>query len=142
MTVPSNMIITLSTTDQNKLTALGVQSLYLFGSRAQGVAGPLSDYDFGVLMKEEGHKRGGKLYDAIYDILSPLCPRTLENDIIDIVFVRDAPLELRMHIIRYGKVLFDAATRERVRFEDITTMLYCDYRPLLDMFDKAILATL
>src|SRR3989338_9508198 len=136
------MIITLSTTDQNKLTALGVQSLYLFGSRAQGVAGPLSDYDFGVLMQDEGHKCGGKVYDAIYDILSPLCPRTLKNDIIDIVFIRDAPLELRMHIVRYGKVLFDAATRERVRFEDITTMLYCDYRPLLDMFDKAILATL
>src|SRR3989338_2212944 len=136
------MIITLSTTDKNKLAAVGVQALYLFGSRAQGVEGPLSDYDFGLLMASEGHKRGGKLYDAIYDILAPLCPRTLENDIIDIVFVRDAPLELRFHIIRYGKVLYDANPRERGRFEDITTMLYCDYRPLLDMFDKAILATL
>lgn len=135
-------MITLSKTDQKNLHALGVQALYLFGSRAQGVAGPFSDYDFGVLMAEEGHKRGGKLYDAIYDIISPLCPRTLENDVIDIVFVRDAPLELRFHIIRYGKVLFDANPRERGRFEDITTMLYCDYRPLLDMFDKAILATL
>ncbi len=136
------MIVELSKTDQNKLTALGAQALYLFGSRAQGVEGPLSDYDFGVLMKEEGHKRGGKVYDAIYDILAPLCPRTLENDIIDIVFVRDATLELRFHIIRYGKVLFDDNPRERGRFEDNTTMLYCDYRPLLDMFDKAILATL
>jgi predicted nucleotidyltransferase len=136
------MTVKLSKTNQNKLSALGVQALYLFGSRALGVAGPLSDYDFGVLMPEEGHKRGGKLYDEIYDILSPLCPRTLENDIIDIIFVRDAPLELRFHIIRYGKVLFDAAPRDRGRFEDNTTMLYCDYRPLLDMFDKAILATL
>lgn len=136
------MLITLSKPDQNKLSALGVQALYLFGSRAQGVEGPLSDYDFGVLMPEEGHKRGGKLYDAMYDILAPLCPRTLENDVIDIVFVRDAPLELRFHIIRYGKVLYDADPRERGRFEDNTTMLYCDYRPLLDMFDKAILATL
>lgn len=135
-------MITLSKTDQNNLRALDVQALYLFGSRAQGVEGPLSDYDFGVLMAEEGHKRGGKLYDAIYDILDPICPRTLENDIIDIVFVRDAPLELRFHIIRYGKVLFDENPRERGRFEDNTTMLYCDYRPILDMFDKAILATL
>lgn len=135
-------MISLSKIDQDKLSALHVQALYLFGSRAQGVEGPLSDYDFGVLMADEGHKRGGKLYDAMYDILAPLCPRTLENDIIDIVFVRDAPLELRFHIIRYGKVLFDENPRERGRFEDITTMLYCDYRPILDMFDKAILATL
>lgn len=135
-------MITLSKTDQNNLLALGVQALYLFGSRAQGIEGPLSDYDFGVLMASEGHKRGGKVYDAIYDILSPLCPRTLENDIIDIVFVRDAPLELRFNIIRYGKVLFDENPRERGRFEDNTTMLYCDYRPILDMFDKAILASL
>ncbi len=136
------MMVKLSKTDKNKLAALGAQALYLFGSRAQGVEGPLSDYDFGILMAEEGNKRGGVLYDAIYDILSPLCPRTLENDVIDIVFVRDAPLELRFHIIRYSKVLFDATPRERGRFEDNTTMLYCDYRPLLDMFDKAILATL
>lgn len=136
------MVIKLSKTDKDKLTALQVQALYLFGSRAQGLEGPLSDYDFGVLMPREGHKRGGKLYDALYDIIAPLCPRTLENDIIDIVFVRDAPLELRFHIIRYGKMLFDANPRERGRFEDITTMLYCDYRPILDMFDKTILATL
>ena len=135
-------MITLSKTNQTNLHALGVQALYLFGSRAQGVEGPLSDYDFGVLMKEEGHKRGGKVYDAMYDILSPLCPRTLDNDVIDIVFIRDAPLELRFHIIRYGRVLFDAVPRERGRFEDNTTMLYCDYRPLLDMFDKAMLASL
>lgn len=135
-------MITISKTDQNKLAALGVQSLYLFGSRAQGVEGPLSDYDFGVLMESEGHKRGGKIYDAMYDILAPLCPRTLDNDVIDIVFIRDAPLELCFHIIRYGQVLFDANPRGRGRFEDNTTMLYCDYRPLLDMFDKTILATL
>jgi len=59
-------MITISKTDQNKLAALGVQSLYLFGSRAQGVEGPLSDYDFGVLMESEGHKRGGKIYDGKY----------------------------------------------------------------------------
>lgn len=135
-------MITLSKTNKNNLRALGVQSLYLFGSRAQMVEGPLSDYDFGVLMESEGHKRSDKIYDAMYDILAPLCPRTLDNDVIDIVFVRDAPLELRFHIIRYGKVLFDANPRERGHFEDNTTMLYCDYRPLLDMFDKTILATL
>lgn len=125
---------------QQELRKIGVIALYLFGSRAQGAAGPLSDYDFGVLMDQNGHRRGGRIYDAMYDMLSPLCPRTLENDIIDIVFLNDAPLELRFHVIRYGHVLFDTNQRERLRFEASTMMLYCDYRPLLDQFDQAILA--
>lgn len=136
-------MLNFSKTDKDKLEDLGVQSLYLFGSRAQGAAGPLSDYDFAVLMDRAGHKRGDKTYDAIYDILSPLCPRTLRNDVIDIVFLRDAPLELKMHVIRRGKVIFDnAAPRARLKFEENTTLLYSDFRPILDMCDKAILAGL
>lgn len=136
------MDIKFSKQDKDHLRALGVAALYLFGSRAQGVAGPLSDYDFAVLMKEPGQKRGGKVYNQLYEILSPLCPRTLKNDIIDIIFLRDTPLELRFHVIRYGKVLFDAQPLRRLRFEVETQLLYNDYRPILDMFDKAILATI
>ena len=135
-------MITLSEENRNALRNLGAEALYLFGSRAQGAEGPLSDYDFAALMTKGGEKRGGKTYDAIYDILSPLCPRTLDNDIIDIVFLRDAPLELKMHIVRYGKILLDENPRARAKFEEETTLLYCDFRPILDMFDKAILATL
>ncbi|MEW6610311.1 MAG: nucleotidyltransferase domain-containing protein [Patescibacteria group bacterium] len=122
------------------LKDLGVTALYLFGSRALYVEGPLSDYDFGVLMQREGHARGDEAYQQLYDVLSPLCPRTQENDIIDIVFLRDAPLELRYHVIRYGRVIFDNDSRARLRFEEHTTLAYCDYRPLLTMFDQMILA--
>lgn len=135
-------MINLSEKNKNTLRDLGAEALYLFGSRVQGAEGPLSDYDFAVLMAKDGEKRGGKIYDAIYDVLSPLCPRTLENDIIDIVFLRDAPLELKMHVVRYGKLLLDENPRTRVKFEEETTLLYCDFRPILDMFDKAILVTL
>lgn len=135
-------MLNLSEKNKNNLRELGAEALYLFGSRAQGVEGPLSDYDFAVLMKKGGDKRGGKAYDAIYDILSPLCPRTLENDVIDIVFLRAAGLELKMHVVRYGKLLFDENPSARAKFEEETTLLYCDFRPILDMFDKAILATL
>ena len=136
------MNLRFSKQDKNRLKTLGVVALYLFGSRAQGLAGPLSDYDFAVLMKEPGQKRGGEVYNQLYEILSPLCPRTLKNDIIDIIFLRDTQLELRFHVIRYGKVLFDAQPLRRLRFEVETQLLYNDYRPILDMFDKAILATI
>ncbi len=124
------------------LRDLGVQTLYLFGSRAQNSAGPLSDYDFAVLMKSKGHKRGGAAYNALYDVLSPLCKRTLKNDVMDIIFLNEAPLELRMHVVRYGKVLCDSVPRERLAFEERTVLEYADYRPLLDIFDKTILASL
>jgi predicted nucleotidyltransferase len=127
---------------KNQLHDLGVVALYMFGSRAQGIAGPLSDYDFAVLMKEGGHKRGGKAYDQLYDILAPLCPRSLDNDIIDIVFLINASLELKLHVVRYGQVLFETNTLARLRFETQTMLEYSDFRPLLDMQDQAILAAL
>lgn len=125
---------------QKKLTILGVKVLYLFGSRAQGVAGPLSDYDFAVLMDRPGARRGDATYDALYDMLAPLCPRTLKNDVIDIVFLDAASLELRFHVIRYGQILLDVNPSARGRFEERTMEEYCDFRPLLDIFDHAVLA--
>lgn len=132
----------LSEKIRQRLTSLGVVSLYLFGSRAMGLAGPLSDFDFGVLMEKEGHRRGDAVYEKLYDILSPICPRTLDNDTIDIVFLDNAPLELQAHVVRYGKILLDANPLRRGRFEEKVIEDYCDFRPVLDLFDRAILASL
>lgn len=127
---------------QKKFYELGVSTVYLFGSRAQELETPLSDYDFGILLAP-GTKRSLELYNQLFAIFDPLCPRGHENDVIDIVFLDDVvSLELRMHIVRYGRVLFDTDSKARVRFEEQTMFRYCDYRPLLDMFDRAILASL
>ena len=135
----NNLSIKLTSEAKKQLRDLGVVALYLFGSRAQGTEGLLSDYDFAVLLKEVGHKRGNALYDKLYDLLSPGCPRMLDNDVIDIVFLRDVSLELQFHVIRYGQVLFDTDSRVRVKFEEQTTLKYCDFKPLLNMFDQAVL---
>lgn len=124
------------------LSKAGVQAVYLFGSRAQGKAGPNSDYDYAVLLPDRGHSRGDELYFGLYDIFSEISPRTLKNDVIDIVFLRDAPLELRFHVIRYGKVLLDTSPNARLDFEAQTILLYGDYRPILDEFDRNILGSL
>lgn len=122
-----------SEAQKNELAQLGVQALYLFGSRALGTATEISDYDYALLMRDAGHRRGDKVYDQLYDILSTISPRTLKNDVIDIVFLKDVGLELRFHVVRYGKILFESNLLERLRFEEITTNLYCDYRPILDL---------
>lgn len=134
-------MITFSELEKQQLAGLGVTAVYLFGSRAQGIEGPLSDYDFGVLVEQVKQRRGGKLYNKLYDLLAPHCPRTLKNDILDIVFLRDAPLELRFHVIRYGRILYDPSPIERLQFETQTVLEYCDFRPILDQVDRTILAS-
>lgn len=133
---------TLKTRHTKLLSKLGVQAVYLFGSRAQGRSGPFSDYDYAVLLEESGYCRGDKIYFRLYDIFSEISKRKLENDIIDIVFLRNAGLELGFHVIRYGKIIFERDARARLLFETITILKYCDYRPILDEFDNAILETI
>lgn len=133
---------TLTEGHKAELRRLGVQALYLFGSRAMGYEHERSDYDYAVLMKSPGHKRGDSLYEKIYDLLSGISPRTLDNDVVDIVFLRDIGLELRFHVIRHGRVLFDDDPAGRMNFESQTTLLYCDFRPILDEFDRNLLESL
>jgi len=138
----SEQVPKISRDDRQSLEHLGVQALYLFGSRAMGFAHERSDYDYAVLVNEVGHKRGDDLYEKLYDLLSAISPRALENDVIDIVFLRDAGLELRFHVIRHGRILFESDLSARMNFEAMTTLLYCDYRPVLDEFDRNLLESL
>ncbi|MBI5798589.1 MAG: nucleotidyltransferase domain-containing protein [Candidatus Yonathbacteria bacterium] len=139
------MSILFSTTERDRLTSLGVTTLFLFGSHAEGLSGPLSDYDFAVLLRNprllNDTQQKEALYDALYQLLAPLCPRDLVNDVIDIVFLDDVrvPLELKMHVISHGTVLFDGNPRQRADFEERIMELSCDFQPILTMFDRAIL---
>ncbi|MBI4261912.1 nucleotidyltransferase domain-containing protein [Candidatus Uhrbacteria bacterium] len=139
------MTILISRTERDRLASLGVATLSLFGSHAEGVSGPLSDYDFAVLLRNPNLLKDAPqkeaLYDALYELLAPLCPRDLRNDVIDIVFLDDVrvPLELKMHVIRHGHVLFDSDPRQRADFEERIMELSCDFQPILTMFDRAIL---
>jgi uncharacterized protein len=125
-----------------RLKGTEVEAVYLFGSRAQGREHSLSDYDYAVLTREAGHSKGDTLYAFLYDLFSEISPRTLRNDVIDIVFLKDTNLELRFHVIRYGQVLYDRNPQTRLDFEAWTQLLYCDYRPILNEFDRTILASL
>lgn len=46
-----------------------IRAAFLFGSRVEGRAGPLSDYDFAVLPKREYMRGEGKL-----ELISSFCP--------------------------------------------------------------------
>ena len=97
-----------------------VQAAYLFGSRAAGKAGKLSDYDFAVLLDEK--KVGEKQYSKYQlEIISDLL-RTIKTDHIDLVILNNSktPLFLKYNVIKEGKIIYEknkAAADERKNLE-------------------------
>src|SRR5512138_1254972 len=122
----------LTDADRNSLARLGIRALILFGSRAQGIAGPMSDYDFFVIGK------GGKtVYDGLYDLLSARINQLVD---IDIVFDDAAPLELKNHVATYGRVLYEADRTVCADFRERTMTQSADFAPLRAVFTDATLA--
>ena len=136
--------ITFSKIDLKKLKDIGINTIYLFGSRATGKETALSDYDFAILMKNsqtvKPDKSTSTLYQKIYEILSDYCPRTIQNDVIDIVFLQSGvSLELQAHVVKYGKIIFEENPELRAKYEEQVMIRMADMKPILDEMDAAII---
>lgn len=132
--------------DDNMKEALrkaGVSTLYLFGSRAQERHGPLSDFDFGVLLKTPTDVVSGtsESYKSIYPILASIThPETLEADVIDIVFLDSpqVPLEIKSHIVRTGRILFEENASLRADFTSRILLQTADFASLRKQMSAAL----
>lgn len=137
--------VKLSSDIQQKLRELGVAAVYLFGSRALKTAHPLSDFDFGVLFKnpQKVEKSSFKIYQKLYDLFSECVhPESLKNDIIDIVFL-DSPrvsLEMKFHIVKHGKLLFDDDPEASADFRSFIMLKTADFAPLRAEMSRTLLA--
>lgn len=125
---------------KEKLYNLGVGTVYLFGSQAEGVAGSASDIDIGVLFTDPKVARGDTtdVYAVLYDIFCAVFDMSNFRTI-DIVFLERAPLELQYDVISHGKVLFEISSDFRLDFEERVSALYRDFRPLLMENNAAVL---
>jgi predicted nucleotidyltransferase len=97
---------------------------YLFGSTARGRAGPLSDLDVAVLLREGADTEATQL-DLIGDLA-----RAAGTDEIDLVVLNDAPNELAFRVIRDGRVLLCRDEAARVHHRVRTILEYLDLEPL------------
>src|SRR3989344_4029070 len=81
-----------------------VKLTYLFGSRATGKVGPLSDYDFGIYLDERDAKRR---FDIRLKLAGDISLQ-LKTDDFDLVVINgiDGP-ELKYSIIKDGILLFE-----------------------------------
>lgn len=124
-----------------KLKELQVGLVYLFGSYAEGVAGPGSDIDVGVVVTDKALVKGSitEIYNILFDIFTDVFDMS-NFKTIDIVFLDRAPLELCFDVISHGIVLYELSTEFRLGFEDHTEALYRDFYPILQEFNRAVLA--
>ena len=106
--------------------------------RLRGVAGKLNNIDIGVVFTNPAIVHNdtfpvyGKLYDIFFDAFGS------EN--LDIVLLERATLELKFDVITHGKVLFEISSDLRDAFERRISMLYADFRPILENFNATVLA--
>lgn len=100
-----------------------IRLAYFFGSRVEDNAGPMSDYDLGVLI--ERTKQGPQIRSR----LSMELAQIMKGGKIDIVLLNHAPIELAYAVIADGEVLYQENEATRVEYEARVMGLYLDYFP-------------
>lgn len=121
-----------------QLQQWGIGTVFLFGSHATGLAGPRSDVDIGVLAvrRRVSLARRRSRYQALYELFSAIIARPVTIDIVDL---DEAPLYLRAHVVRYGRVVYESSPARRAIFLECTCREYADFEPYRRRFEQAIL---
>ena len=110
-----------------------VRFAYLFGSRARGKAGPLSDTDIAVFLDPAENAFDYRL------LLIERLSRALRSDRLDLVVLSDASPELKFAVIKHGKVLKEDRSA-RVPFEARTISEYLDTQHFRNVQREGFLA--
>jgi predicted nucleotidyltransferase len=103
-----------------------VVAVYLFGSTARGTAGISSDVDVAVLFDPPPLRQ---LNSARFVIEGEL-ERALGVPV-DLVVLNDAPVDLRIRVLREGHLLIDHNPSARIAFEVRTRNEAFDLEPVL-----------
>ena len=110
-----------------------VRFAYLFGSRASGKTGPLSDTDIAAFLDPAENAFDYRL------LLIERLSRALRSDRLDLVILNEAPPELKFAVIKHGKVLKEDRNA-RVPFEARTISEYLDTQHFRNVQREGFLA--
>ena len=114
-------------------------AIYIFGSRAGATAGPRSDVDLAVALREgldadaRWRKRLALLADAY---------RRLGTDAVDLVVLEDAPAPLGHRVLKRGRLLSDMEPRRRAAVAERILRQYLDEAYLRRVLDAGLAARL
>lgn len=103
---------------------------YLFGSRARGNSGPLSDIDLAFLVKSSLINERDYPYGYSADLMAELMGLFKTNEL-DAIVLNDAPPLLKFQVIYHGQVIFSRSEEKRLAFHVKAFNEYQDIRPMV-----------
>lgn len=106
---------------------------YLFGSRVRGKIGPLSDFDFAILLERgsQNHVLQAQLHHDLNVLVATYR--------VDVVWLPWAPIELQHAILAEGICFFKKDLAVKVEYEAYVMGRYGDYLPVLRAQKAAIM---
>lgn len=111
-----------------------VAAAWLFGSRARGSHGPMSDVDIAVLLGE-GAPAGRRLIHAEDEMAARLA-KALGVREVDLVAINSQGLVFRHNLLRTGRLIYEADRRRRIAFTHRVILNFCDFEPTLRLVEK------
>jgi len=114
----------------------GVILAYLFGSQAEGKAGPLSDVDIAVLLGPQVPQE--RWTDVQIDLINDLIG-LFHRDDVDVALLNRATPVLAQEVVRSGQVIYEAEPGTRVDFQVATLRRYVDTEPLRRLQNRRLL---
>jgi len=108
-----------------------IKLVYLFGSKATGKTGPLSDYDFAVYLDE---KNIIERFNIRCELIGKIS-MALKTNAIDLCILNDLESpELKFNIIKDGRVIFEKEPF-RVLLEPKILNEYFDFKIMLQKYN-------
>jgi len=98
----------------------GLESLWLYGSEAKGMAGPESDVDFGALFRRR--PTALEVFEAREELAEIL------HREVDLVDLDQASPILSMQVLRYGRLLVDRNPKRLYAFFSRAVNMYEDVK--------------
>lgn len=106
-----------------------IASAYLFGSAASGKAGPMSDVDIALLLKDSAPT--GRILIHEEDFLAYRIADALQVKEVDLIELNGKGLIFAHNVLKTGKLIYDAAPDFRIRFVAKVISDYCDFEPTI-----------
>jgi uncharacterized protein YutE (UPF0331/DUF86 family)/predicted nucleotidyltransferase len=113
-----------------------VEAAYLSGTLASRAAfGEMSEVDIAILLAQQ--IASDQFLDYQFYFLSELTKR-LEAETVDVVILNQASMLLKLHVIKYGQILYSRDEKKRAAFEANAVMQYLDFRQMDDLQNGAL----
>lgn len=107
-----------------------IKLVYLFGSKARGNDGPMSDFDFAIYTEDISK---GQMFDLKLKLIGEIS-HALKSDLVDVVMLNEIEMpEMKYAIICEGKIVFERKDYYQSLVEPLIRSEYFDFRMMLKL---------